>query len=130
MSDAQGASYMQGAEDRAKPVLKLNSAWVQGVALTMLFGFFVMGFLAYRTYDASMPQPQQIVSQETGEEILTTEQITHGQQLFQARGLQQYGSDMGHGAYLGPDFTAEYLRMATEHAGEQNTENGKRKVRT
>nr|WP_049150186.1 nitric-oxide reductase large subunit [Corynebacterium propinquum] len=124
MSDAQRASYMQGAEDRAKPVLKLNSAWVQGVALTMLFGFFVMGFLAYRTYDASMPQPQQIVSQETGEEILTTEQITHGQQLFQARGLQQYGSVMGHGAYLGPDFTAEYLRMATEHAGEQNTENG------
>ena len=99
MSEVQRASLAEDAEDRSKPVLAFNSAWVQGVALTMLFGFFVMGFLAYRTYDASMPQPEKIVSQESGETILTSEEITHGQELFQARGLQQYGSVMGHGAY-------------------------------
>ena len=31
-------------EDRRKPVLKLSSVWVQGVALVMIFGFLVMGF--------------------------------------------------------------------------------------
>ncbi len=32
-----------------------------------------------------------------------------GQQIFQRYGLMQFGSIFGHGAYLGPDFTAQYL---------------------
>ena len=31
----------------------------------------------------------------------------------------QYGSILGHGAYLGPDYTAEYLRMATDDVADQ-----------
>jgi nitric oxide reductase subunit B len=91
----------------------IGKGWVQGVALVMIFGFLVMGILAYRTYTASMPQPDKVVST-SGETLFTTEDITAGQRLFQARGLMQYGSIMGHGAYLGPDYTAEYLRKATE----------------
>lgn len=34
-------------------------------------------------------------------------------------GLMQYGSVLGHGAYLGPDYTAEYLRMVTEDVAGQ-----------
>ncbi|AZA10227.1 nitric-oxide reductase large subunit [Corynebacterium pseudopelargi] len=105
--------------DRSKPVLSMSKAWVQGVALVMLLGFFVMGFLAYRTYDASMPLPKKIVAEKTGDTLITQEQITHGQEIFQARGLQQYGSVLGHGAYLGADYTAEYLRMATDLAAEE-----------
>ncbi len=97
------------------PSMLISKGWVQAVALVMLFGFFVMGLLAYRTYTASMPMPHQIVS-EDGTVIATAEDITHGQELFQARGLQQYGSVLGHGAYLGPDYTAEYLRMTTDTA--------------
>ena len=91
----------------------IGKGWVQGVALVMIFGFLVMGILAYRTYTASMPQPQKVVTA-SGETVFTTEDITAGQRLFQARGLMEYGSIMGHGAYLGPDYTAEYLRKATE----------------
>ena len=87
-------SITTSSEDRSKPVLKLSSVWVQGVALVMIFGFLVMGFLAYRTYNASMPLPDKIVSQSTGETILTKEEILNGQALYQARGLQQYGSVM------------------------------------
>ena len=111
-------------EDRRKPVLKLSSVWVQGVALVMIFGFLVMGFLAYRTYNASMPLPEKIVSETTGETILTKDEILNGQALYQTRGLQQYGSVMGHGAYLGPDYTAEYLRMSLDKARELNDANG------
>ena len=113
-----------GAEDRSKPVLKVSNVWVQGIALVMIFGFLVMGFLAYRTYDASMPLPEKIVSESTGETVLTKDEITNGQALYQARGLQQYGSVLGHGAYLGPDYTAEYLRRALDHAREENDANG------
>ena len=35
-----------------------------------------------------------------------------GQSIFLRNGLMEYGSVFGHGAYLGPDFTAEYLHRA------------------
>ena len=35
-----------------------------------------------------------------------------GQQVFLSNGLMEYGSIFGHGAYLGPDFTTEYLHRA------------------
>ncbi|MEO5652792.1 MAG: cbb3-type cytochrome c oxidase subunit I [Marmoricola sp.] len=78
----------------------------------MAFGFAVMGFLALRTYTDSMPQPEQVVNAQ-GEVVFTSEDITSGQQIFLRRGLQQYGSIMGHGGYLGPDYTADYLRRSS-----------------
>ena len=33
----------------SKTELVISKGWVQGVALVFIFGFFVMGFLAYRT---------------------------------------------------------------------------------
>jgi len=89
----------------------------------MLFGFTVMGLLAYRTYTNSMPQPERVVT-ESGETLFTTQDITEGQKLFQARGLMEYGSILGHGGYLGPDFTAEYLRMEATSVKEQLASQG------
>ena len=93
--------------------LTISKGWVQGVALVMIFGFLVMGILAARTYTDSMPQPERVVG-ENGQTLYTGEDITAGQQIFLRRGLQQYGSVMGHGGYLGPDYTAEYLRLSAE----------------
>ena len=42
----------------------VGKGWVQGVALVMLFGFFVMGILAYRTYSDGMPQPERVVTED------------------------------------------------------------------
>ena len=91
----------------------VGKGWVQAVALVVIFGFFVMGILAYRTYTASMPQPEKVVTA-NGEVLFTGADITAGQELFLARGLMEYGSVVGHGAYLGPDYTADYLRRATD----------------
>jgi len=101
----------------------IGKGWIQGVALVMLFGFTVMGLLAYRTYTNSMPQPERVVT-ESGETLFTTQDITEGQKLFQARGLMEYGSILGHGGYLGPDFTAEYLRMEATNVREQLASQG------
>ncbi|WP_238008562.1 cbb3-type cytochrome c oxidase subunit I [Dactylosporangium sp. AC04546] len=94
--------------------LRLSKGWVQGVALVMVFGFFVMGVLALRTYTDSMPLPKRVTGP-GGEVVYTGADVTAGQQIFLRRGLQQYGSVMGHGAYLGPDYTAEYLRISADH---------------
>ena len=50
-----------------------------------------------------------------GQTVFTGEDIRAGQEAFLTYGLMQYGSVYGHGAYLGPDFTADYLhRLALE----------------
>ncbi len=110
------AAAAEGATNRRARLI--SKGWIQGVALVMLFGFTVMGLLAYRTYTNSMPQPERVVT-ESGETLFTTQDITEGQKLFQARGLMEYGSILGHGGYLGPDFTAEYLRMEATSVKEQ-----------
>ncbi len=96
----------------------MSKGWVQAVALVMIFGFLVMGILVYRAYTASMPLPGKVVS-ESGNVLFTDADITRGQELYQARGLMEYGSVLGHGAYLGPDYTADYLRMATTDVADQ-----------
>ena len=93
--------------------LMVSRAWVQVVGVVVLFGFLILGLLAYRTYVDEPPIPQQVVSA-SGQVLFTGAEISRGQQVFLGNGLMEYGSVFGHGAYLGPDFTADYLhRSAT-----------------
>jgi nitric oxide reductase subunit B len=93
--------------------LLVSKAWLQAVALVMLFGFFVLGLLAYYTYTDEPPIPAKVVD-EQGNVLFTGEDIIGGQQVFLKNGLMEYGSIFGHGAWLGPDFTADYLHRAAE----------------
>jgi nitric oxide reductase subunit B len=91
--------------------LLVSKGWVQAVALVVLFGFFTLGLLAYRAYSGQPPIPDRVVDP-TGRVVFTGEDVTAGQGVFLKNGLMQYGSIFGHGAYLGPDYTADYLRRS------------------
>lgn len=91
--------------------LLVSKAWLQAVAVVVLFGFFVLGLLAYRTYSGEAPIPARVVDP-GGNLLFTRENTLGGQQVFLRNGLMEYGSIFGHGAYLGPDYTADYLRRA------------------
>jgi len=93
--------------------LLVSKGWVQAVLLVVLFGFFVLGLLAYRTYQAKPPIAERVVDPQ-GALIYTAGDVQHGQQVFLGNGLMEYGSVFGHGAYLGPDYTADYLRRASD----------------
>jgi len=84
----------------------ISKGWIQAVALVMLFGFFVMGLLAYYTYTDEPPIPAQVVDV-NGKVIFTGKDIIAGQQISLKNGLMEYGSIFGHGAWLGPDYTAD-----------------------
>jgi nitric oxide reductase subunit B len=92
----------------------LSRGWIQLsalVALAGLFGLILMGWLTYRS-DPPIPRT---VATSTGRVVFTGADIHAGQDVFLKNGLMEYGSIFGHGAYLGPDFTADYLhRAATE----------------
>lgn len=97
----------------AKPLKKMDISplWLQVALLTFLVGFAVLGYLALRIHWEHPPLPQEVRSVE-GEVLFSGDDIMAGQHLFQKFGLMQYGSLFGHGAYLGPDFTAQYLHLA------------------
>ena len=89
----------------------MSSHWVQAAALVFLFGFFVLGLLAYRTYTSGAPVPDRVEGPD-GRLLFTGDDIRLGQRAFLRAGLMEYGSVLGHGGYLGPDFTADYLRRS------------------
>ena len=89
----------------------LSKAWIQTVILVLLFGFFVLGFLAFRTYTGEPPIPAKVIGPD-GRVLFTGANIRSGQETFLRNGLMEYGSIFGHGAYLGPDYTADYLHRA------------------
>ena len=97
----------------------IAKGWLQAVVLVVLLGFFVLGLLAYRTYMAQPPIPARVVD-EGGTVLFTGADISAGQQVFLHNGLMEYGSVFGHGAYLGPDYTADYLRRASDLVREAN----------
>lgn len=90
-----------------------SGLWKHGLLITLLFGFTVMlagGFFMYKT---RAPIPAKVVTPE-GSVLFTSTDIQAGQELFRKRDLMNYGSVLGHGAYLGPDYTAEALHWMTE----------------
>lgn len=101
-----------------KRAFLLSTSWMQTVILVMLFGFFVLGLLAYRTYMAGPPVPSRVVDS-TGKVLFTGDDIMGGQKVFLRYGLMEYGSIFGHGAYLGQDFTTDYLHRSALIVQEQ-----------
>jgi len=90
-----------------------SGLWKHGLLLTLLFGFTVMivgGVLMYRS---RAPIPERVIGPD-GAVLFTAADIQNGQDLFRKRGLMDYGTVLGHGAYLGPDYTAEAIHWTTE----------------
>jgi nitric oxide reductase subunit B len=95
----------------ARRELLVSKVWFQASIIVLLCGFFVMGLLAYRTYTGEPPIPAKVVGPD-GSVLFTGDDVTRGQEVFLRNGLMEYGSIFGHGAYLGPDYTADYLHRA------------------
>ena len=108
-SPSKGAARGQ----RERRGLLVSRVWVQVTLLVVVCGFFILGLLAYRTYMAHPPVPKRVVDSQ-GRVLSPGRDIQKGQQVFLHNGLMEYGSAFGHGAYLGPDFTADYLRRSSD----------------
>src|SRR6478672_1783235 len=91
-----------------KRPLMISRGWIQAAAIVLIIGFFIMGILTYYTYSDEPPIPE-VVKSANATILFTRADVMAGQGVFLRNGLMEYGSIFGHGAYLGPDFTAEYL---------------------
>jgi nitric oxide reductase subunit B len=104
-------------EEKNVSIERLSPWWRNSVILVMVIGFAVLIWMTAETYRDAPPIPQKVQSS-TGETIFSGEDILAGQQVFLKYGLMENGTIWGHGAYLGPDFSAEYLHTLAVDAGE------------
>ena len=93
--------------------------WRQAVILVMILGFTLLTIVTVKTYNGAPPIPSQVVDARGGV-VFTEADVNQGQEVFLKYGLMEHGTLWGHGAYLGPDYTAEYLHRLAEIA--QDTE--------
>jgi len=83
------------------------------LGLIFVLSFGALGYLGYQIYLSAPPIPRAVVSSD-GATLFTGEQIQHGQQAWLAAGGQQLGTVWGHGSYVAPDWSADWLhREAT-----------------
>lgn len=95
----------------------LSPWWPRSVVIVMAFGFAVLIFMSLRAYQSAPPIPTKAVAP-NGEVVFTAEDVAAGQEVFLKYGLMDNGTVWGHGAYLGPDFSAQTLHgLALRLAG-------------
>jgi nitric oxide reductase subunit B len=92
--------------------------------LALTFGVLIFG--GYLINKEKPPIPAKIIAS-SGETILTGKDIIDGQNYYFSRGGQHIGTIWGHGSYLAPDWSADFLHrmglfLAARHYGLSPTE--------
>lgn len=85
----------------------MKKLWILLVSI-FVFSFAILGWVGTEIFRQAPPIPTQVVTT-TGEIVIPEEAISDGQNVWQAMGGMQVGSIWGHGSYVAPDWTADYL---------------------
>lgn len=78
------------------------------LAITFLLSFAALGWMGREIYLAKPPIPAQVVAAD-GSPVFEAGAVEHGQQAWLSAGGQQLGSVWGHGSYVAPDWSADWL---------------------
>ncbi|HTO66452.1 MAG TPA: cbb3-type cytochrome c oxidase subunit I [Bradyrhizobium sp.] len=107
------ASPQQASED------VLSRWWKVASVIAMAAGFAVLILITVKAYENAPPIPARVVDP-TGAVVFTGDDVAYGQEIFLKYGLMDNGTIWGHGGYLGPDFSAQYLHNWALDLAEQN----------
>ena len=81
--------------------------WI-GLAVLLASSFAVLLWMGGSIYRNAPPMPDQVVDGD-GSVIYTRADIERGRQVWQSFGGMQLGSIWGHGSYVAPDWSADWL---------------------
>ena len=76
--------------------------------LVVVLSFGVLGWMGVRIYQQAPPVPDRVVTT-SGERVIGPGDIHDGQNVWQSMGGMEVGSVWGHGSYVAPDWTADWL---------------------
>ena len=68
----------------------------------------VLGYFGWQIYQSEPPVPNRVVTT-SGKVVFTGDEIRDGQNVWQSIGGQEVGTVWGHGAYVAPDWSADWL---------------------
>ncbi len=80
--------------------------WALGAVIVA--SFTVLGYFGAELYRQAPPIPQRVVVV-GGEVLFSGQDVSDGQNVWQSMGGQEVGSVWGHGAYVAPDWSADWL---------------------
>ncbi|MCX6121583.1 MAG: nitric-oxide reductase large subunit [Ignavibacteriales bacterium] len=81
--------------------------WIAFTAVIFV-GFLVLGWAGWRIYQEKPPIPETVMTTD-GKIIIASGEIGEGQNVWQAMGGMELGSVWGHGSYVAPDWSADWL---------------------
>lgn len=84
--------------------------WLAGVIIS---SFIVLIYYGVEIYREVPPIPNEVVTTD-GKVLFTGQDIKDGQNVWQSIGGQTVGSIWGHGAYIAPDWNADFLHREAE----------------
>jgi nitric oxide reductase subunit B len=87
--------------------MSYKKLWI-ALGIVILVSFAVLGSVGYKAINSAPPIPSKVVSID-GQLLFTGETIRDGQNVWQSTGGQEIGTIWGHGAYVAPDWSADYL---------------------
>src|SRR5688572_26943301 len=85
----------------------MKKLWILLIAI-FIGSFAILGWVGVEIFRQAPPIPREVVSTD-GKVLIAEEQVMDGQNVWQAMGGMQVGSIWGHGSYVAPDWTADYL---------------------
>ncbi len=85
----------------------MKKYWI-GFSLVIVVSFIVLGWVGVRIYQEKPPIADTVVTTD-GEVVIASGEISAGQNVWQAMGGMESGSIWGHGSYVAPDWTADWL---------------------
>ncbi|MFA6467806.1 MAG: nitric-oxide reductase large subunit [Bacteroidota bacterium] len=85
----------------------MKKYWL-GFSAVIVLSFLVLGWIGVRIYQQAPPIAEQVVSTD-GTVVIPAGNIAAGQNVWQAMGGMEVGSIWGHGSYVAPDWTADWL---------------------
>jgi len=87
--------------------MSLRRLWL-AFGLVVVLSFAVLGWTGLRIYQEAPPVPERVVTTD-GREVIRPGEIHDGQNVWQSIGGMEVGSIWGHGSYVAPDWTADWL---------------------
>jgi len=92
--------------------MEYRRLWI-GLAVVILGSFAILGGYGWDLYRKAPPVPERVRT--TGGRLLFTgQEIRDGQNVWQSLGGQEMGSVWGHGSYVAPDWSADWLHRESE----------------
>ncbi len=85
----------------------MRRLWI-GLVVVLLASFAVLGWVGSRIYQLAPPIPDRVVTTD-GRVVFDTGEVAAGQDVWRSFGGMELGSIWGHGSYVAPDWTADWL---------------------